>query len=62
LSNIRASGLTLNLSKSYFAKPEVKFIGHLVGSGHRRVDPVTVTVDGDLVRLLLKTEDALQMS
>ena len=23
---------------------------------------VTVTVDGDLVRLLLKTEDALQMS
>ena len=39
LSAIRASGLTLNFSKSIFAKPEVKFIGHLVGSGHRRVDP-----------------------
>jgi hypothetical protein len=43
LSNIRASGLTLNLSKSYFAKPEMKFIGHLVGSGHRRVDPDKVS-------------------
>jgi len=32
-------GMTLNLSKCDLAKPEVKFVGHFVGSGIRRPDP-----------------------
>jgi len=48
LSTIQASGLTLGLKKCEFAKPEVKFIGHLIGSGHRRVDPEKVNVINDL--------------
>ena len=44
LSTIQASGLTLGLKKSEFARPEVKFIGHLIGSGHRRADPEKIEV------------------
>ena len=36
---IRSSGLTLNLRKCHFAKPEVKYLGHLIGSGCHRPDP-----------------------
>ena len=36
---IRESGLSLSLKKSNFVKSEVKFVGHLVGSGQHRVDP-----------------------
>ena len=39
LQIIKDAGLTLNLKKSVFAQGEVKFIGHLVGSGKRRADP-----------------------
>ena len=35
---IRDSGFTLGLSKCEFAKPSVKFVGHIIGSGLRRVD------------------------
>jgi hypothetical protein len=35
---ILESGLTLNLKKSQFAKSEIKFVGHVVGSGWRRAD------------------------
>jgi len=31
--------MTLSLEKCEFAKPEVKFVGHFVGSGGRRPDP-----------------------
>jgi len=31
--------MTLNLKKCEFAKGEVRFVGHLIGSGQRRVDP-----------------------
>ena len=31
--------MTLNIEKCEFAKPEVKFVGHFVGSGNRRPDP-----------------------
>ena len=48
LTTIKASGLTLGLKKSEFAKSEVKFIGHLIGSGQRRVDPEKVSVINDL--------------
>ena len=36
---IQSSGLTLNLRKCHFAKPEVKYLGHLIGSGCHRPDP-----------------------
>jgi len=36
---IRSSGLTLNLRKCHFEKPEVKYLGHLIGSGCHRLDP-----------------------
>jgi len=48
LSIVQASGLTLGLKKSEFAKPEVKFIGHLIGSGQRRVDPEKLDVINNL--------------
>ena len=38
LSVIKSAGLTLNLLKCEFAKPEVKFVGQYVGSGFRRPD------------------------
>jgi len=31
--------MTLNLTKCEFGKPEVKFVGRLVGSGNHRPDP-----------------------
>ena len=39
---IKQSGLTLNLKKCEFAKSEVKFVGHVIGSGQRRADPEKV--------------------
>jgi len=36
---MRKSGMTLNLAKCEFAKPVVKFVRHVVGSGHNRADP-----------------------
>ena len=36
---MRNSGFTLNLAKCEFAKPEVKFVGRIVGSGIHRPDP-----------------------
>ena len=39
LSTIRDAGLTLSFEKCEFAKPEVKLVGHIVGSGSRRADP-----------------------
>jgi hypothetical protein len=39
LTEIRKSGLTLNLRKCDFARSEVCFIGHLIGSGRHGPDP-----------------------
>ncbi len=39
LQEVKANGLTLNLQKSSFAKPQVPFCGHIIGSGVRRIDP-----------------------
>jgi len=39
LETIRKSGICLNLAKCEFGKPEVKFVGRLVGSGVHRPDP-----------------------
>jgi len=38
LTEIRKCGLTLNVKKCSFAKPEVKFIGHVIGSGQHHPD------------------------
>ena len=43
LQTIKKSGLTLNLRKCHFAKSEVKFVGHIVGSGRRRPDPAKLS-------------------
>jgi hypothetical protein len=42
LGIIKASGLTLNLDKCEFAKPVIRYVGHLVGSGLRSPDPIKV--------------------
>ena len=39
LSAIKQSGFTLNLPKCEFAKSSIKFVGHIIGSGKRSVDP-----------------------
>ena len=39
LSTIRDAGMTLNVRKCQMAKREVKFVGHIIGSGTRRADP-----------------------
>ena len=41
---MRNAGMTLNLGKCEFAKPEVRFVGHYVGSGGRRPDPQRLEV------------------
>ncbi len=42
LKTIESSGLTLNLAKCKFGLPEVRFVGHVIGSGRRRADPAKV--------------------
>jgi len=39
LSIMRRIGMTLNLAKCEFGKPEVKVVGRLVGSSTHRADP-----------------------
>ena len=39
LEVIQTSGFTLNLSKCSFGQSEIKFVGHVIGSGKRRADP-----------------------
>jgi len=36
---VKEVGMTLSIEKCEFVKPEVKFVGHFVGSGGRRPDP-----------------------
>jgi hypothetical protein len=48
LMEIRKSGLTLNLSKCDFAKPEVSFVGHIIGSGRHGPDPAKVATVHDM--------------
>jgi len=39
LEGISHAGRTLNLKKCEFAKGELRFVGHLIGSDQRHVDP-----------------------
>ena len=38
LTELQKSGLTLSIEKCKFAQSEVRFVGHVVGSGHHRPD------------------------
>ena len=47
---IKAAGMTLSLSKSEFAKPEVKMLGHLIGSGIKNGGRQRLTVIAEMPR------------
>ena len=38
LTELQKSGLTLSIEKCKFSHREVRFVGHVVGSGHHRPD------------------------
>jgi len=42
LNTMREFGFTLGIQKCEFAKPQVKYVGHVIGSGERRVDPTKI--------------------
>ena len=47
LNTMREFGFTLGIKKCEFAKSQVKYVGHIIGSGERRVDPTKIeTVRG----------------
>lgn len=48
LSVIKKAGFTLGLQKSEFAKSKLKFVGHVIGSGTRNVDPEKVAAVANL--------------
>lgn len=56
LTEIHKSGLTLNVRKCSFAKPEVKFVGHVIGSGRHRPDEQKLATVMDLSRPITKRE------
>jgi len=56
LEVIRDAGLTLNLDKCEFGKPEVKLVGHIVGSGNRRADPQRTECMSNMTRPRTKRE------
>jgi len=56
LVQMRKHNVTLNLKKCEFGKPEIKFIGHVVGSGHKRMDPEKVKVMLDMPEPTTKTQ------
>jgi len=49
-------GMTLSLAKCGFLKPEVKFVGHFVGSGKRRLDPQRLEGFAEMERPRTKKE------
>jgi hypothetical protein len=46
---IEQSGLTLNLQKCSFAQAKVVFVGHLVGSGNKAIDPNKISCLNQIV-------------
>jgi hypothetical protein len=56
LTEIRKTGLTLNLKKCPVAKSEFKFLGHVVGSGRHRPDEKKLSSVADLSRPVTKRE------
>ena len=56
MQRIKETGLTLNLKKCHFARKEVKFCGHLIGSGKRRINPEKIASVRDLPVPQTKTQ------
>jgi len=52
----RDPGITLNLEKCDFGKPEVKLVGHIVGSGCRKADSETTEAMNEMTRPSTKRE------
>lgn len=48
LTVVRRSGFTFSLAKARWARPQVTFLGHVIGSGERRPDPDKVAAVKDL--------------
>ena len=48
LCEIRKSGLTLSMKKCYLAQHEVRFVGHIIGSGKHRPDEEKLAAISDL--------------
>ena len=53
---IRDAGITLNLEKCDFGKPEVKLVGHIVGSGCCKADPERTQAMSEMTRPSTKRE------
>ncbi|GFV01500.1 retrovirus-related Pol polyprotein from transposon opus [Trichonephila clavipes] len=53
---LRAVGLTVNIEKCDFGKSQVKFLGHLVGSGKHAPDPQKVETMSKLLRPTTKKQ------
>jgi len=56
LTEMRKSCLTLNVKKCSFAKPEVKFIGQVIGSGQHRPDEQKLATITDISRHITKRD------
>jgi hypothetical protein len=50
LNEIRKSGLTLSLKKCSLAQNEVRFVGHIIGSGRHRPDEEKLATISDLAK------------
>ena len=49
LQRLQDAGITLKLSKCTFARPKVKYLGHIIGSGVHAPDPEKLKAVADLV-------------
>ena len=56
LQVIRDAGITLNLEKCDFGKPEVKLVSHIVGSRCRKADPERTQAMSEMARSSTKRE------
>jgi len=50
LTVIQDAGLVLHIKKTSFAKPEVKFVGPIIGSGKHRPDPDKLSAVTEMTR------------
>jgi len=56
LTVIQDADLVLHIKKTSFAKPEVKFVGHIIGSGKHRPDPDKLSAVTEMTRPHTKSD------
>ena len=56
LQVIRQSGITFNLKKCQFALPEIKFVGHIIGSGRHCMDAAKASGVHEMKRPITKKD------